>query len=146
VVGDGAAAAAVTNEPGRPGPGASGRDPFIDFVRAFSLLIVVLWHWVFTILLWNPDGPHASNPIGFTRGLFLVTWLFQVMPLFFFVVTPTPWPGSGPPTERSRPGGTAGGRRCGGSRSGVCANCSCRRWHYSACGSASASSSPVSTT
>jgi hypothetical protein len=54
-------------------------------VRAFSLLIVVMWHWVFTILLWNPDGPHASNPIGFTRGLYLLTWLLQVMPLFFFV-------------------------------------------------------------
>ena len=61
------------------------RDAFIDFVRAFSLLVVVAWHWVFTIIIWKPDGPHASNPIGFTRGLFIATWLFQVMPLFFFV-------------------------------------------------------------
>lgn len=63
----------------------NGRDRFIDFVRALSLLVVVLWHWVFTILLWEDDGPHASNPIGFTRGLFVATWLLQVMPLFFFV-------------------------------------------------------------
>jgi peptidoglycan/LPS O-acetylase OafA/YrhL len=62
-----------------------GRDVFIDFMRAFSLLVVVCWHWVFTILLWQPDGPHATNPIGFTHGLFIVTWLFQVMPLFFFI-------------------------------------------------------------
>ena len=61
------------------------RDAFIDFVRAFSLLVVVAWHWVFTIIIWKPDGPHASNPIGFTNGLFIATWLFQVMPLFFFV-------------------------------------------------------------
>jgi len=61
------------------------RDAFIDFVRAFSLLVVVAWHWVFTIIIWKPDGPYASNPIGFTRGLFIATWLFQVMPLFFFV-------------------------------------------------------------
>lgn len=61
------------------------RDRFIDFVRAFSLLVVVAWHWVFTIIIWRNDGPHASNPIGFTRGLFVATWLFQVMPLFFFV-------------------------------------------------------------
>jgi peptidoglycan/LPS O-acetylase OafA/YrhL len=61
------------------------RDVFIDFVRAFSLLVVVAWHWVFTILLWEKDGPHASNPIGMTHGLFLVTWLLQVMPLFFFI-------------------------------------------------------------
>lgn len=64
---------------------AAERDPFIDFVRAFSLLVVVAWHWVFTIIIWQPDGPHASNPIGFTRGLFFATWLLQVMPLFFFV-------------------------------------------------------------
>ncbi len=61
------------------------RDRYIDFIRAFSLLVVVAWHWVFTIIVWRPDGPHATNPIGFTRGLFIATWLFQVMPLFFFV-------------------------------------------------------------
>lgn len=63
----------------------SGRDPFIDFIRAFSLLVVVAWHWVFTIIIWRDDGPHASNPIGFTSGLFIATWLLQVMPLFFLV-------------------------------------------------------------
>ncbi|MGH9213292.1 MAG: acyltransferase family protein [Acidimicrobiales bacterium] len=64
---------------------APGRDSFIDFVRAFSLLVVVAWHWVFTIIVWRADGPHATNPIGFTRGMFVATWLLQVMPLFFFV-------------------------------------------------------------
>jgi Acyltransferase family len=54
-------------------------------VRAFSLLVVIAWHWVFTIVLWRPDGPHATSPIGFTRGLWLLTWLLQVMPLFFYV-------------------------------------------------------------
>lgn len=68
-----------------PPAAAGGRDAFIDFIRAFSLLVVVAWHWVFTIIIWKGDGPHASNPIGFTRGLFIATWLFQVMPLFFFV-------------------------------------------------------------
>jgi hypothetical protein len=80
----GGQATTVTDRP--PGTLAPGeRDPFIDFVRAFSLLVVVAWHWVFTIIIWQPDGPHASNPIGFTRGLFIATWLLQVMPLFFFV-------------------------------------------------------------
>jgi Acyltransferase family len=46
---------------------------------------VVAWHWVFTIIVWEDDGPHATNPIGFTTGLWLATWLFQVMPLFFYV-------------------------------------------------------------
>jgi len=66
-------------------PAAPGRDNYIDFLRAFSLLIVVAWHWVFTIVVWKDDGPHATNPIGFTTGLWAVTWLLQVMPLFFYV-------------------------------------------------------------
>lgn len=64
---------------------AQAREPFVDFMRAFSLIVVVLWHWVFTIVVWEDDGPHASNPIGFTSGLWLATWLLQVMPLFFYV-------------------------------------------------------------
>lgn len=64
---------------------ATERDRFVEFVRAFSLLVVVAWHWVFTIIIWQDDGPHATNPIGFTRGLWVATWLLQVLPLFFFV-------------------------------------------------------------
>lgn len=62
----------------------AARDELIDTLRALSLLVVVLWHWVFTTITWRPDGPHASNPIGVTRGLWLATWLLQVLPLFFF--------------------------------------------------------------
>ena len=62
-----------------------GRDKYVDFIRAFSLLVVVAWHWVFTIIVWEDDGPHATNPIGFTRGIWLATWAFQVMPVFFYV-------------------------------------------------------------
>ncbi len=63
----------------------AARNSYIDFLRAFSLLVVVAWHWVFTIVRWSDDGPHATNPIGFTTGLWMVTWLLQVMPLFFYV-------------------------------------------------------------
>lgn len=63
----------------------SPRNAYIDFLRAFSLLVVVAWHWVFTILIWSDDGPHATNPIGFTTGMWAATWLLQVMPLFFYV-------------------------------------------------------------
>lgn len=64
---------------------SSTRNTYIDFMRAFSLLVVVAWHWVFTIVIWKDDGPHATNPIGFTTGLWAATWLLQVMPLFFYV-------------------------------------------------------------
>ena len=70
---------------GASGASAPGRDRYIDFLRAFSLLVVVAWHWVFTIVIWKDDGPHATSPIGFTTGLWAATWLLQVMPLFFYV-------------------------------------------------------------
>ncbi|HRE00934.1 MAG TPA: hypothetical protein PLV68_06515, partial [Ilumatobacteraceae bacterium] len=54
----GATASEITGAP-------AGRDPYVDFLRAFSLLVVVAWHWVFTIIIWRDDGPHATNPIGF---------------------------------------------------------------------------------
>ena len=67
-----------------PAPAEQRRDLLIDTIRAVSLLVVVVWHWVFTVVVWEVDGPHANNPIGVTRGLWLATWLLQVMPLFFF--------------------------------------------------------------
>ena len=61
------------------------RDRYIDFLRALSLVVVVIWHWVFTILVVNGETVTPTNPIGFTRGLWIATWVFQVMPVFFFV-------------------------------------------------------------
>jgi hypothetical protein len=61
------------------------RDEFIDLCRAFSLLMVVLWHWIFTIVVWRASGPSADSPLGFTRNLWILTWVLQVMPVFFFV-------------------------------------------------------------
>ncbi|MDH3729930.1 MAG: acyltransferase [Acidimicrobiia bacterium] len=66
-------------------PGTKTRDDYVDFLRAFSLVIVVLWHWVFTILEVSADTVSPSNPIGYTQGMWVVTWLLQVMPIFFFV-------------------------------------------------------------
>jgi fucose 4-O-acetylase-like acetyltransferase len=60
------------------------RDLFIDTVRALSLFVVVAYHWTFTTITWDAQGPHASNPIGVTRGLWMATWVLQVMPAFFF--------------------------------------------------------------
>lgn len=64
---------------------AQTRDPFVDLVRAASLTVVVIWHWAFTIIVVGPDGMYPTNPVGETTGLWLATWLLQVMPLFFFV-------------------------------------------------------------
>jgi len=69
----------------RPADAPTGRDELIDVVRAAALGVVVVYHWCFTVVRWHEDGPHASNPIGSTPGLWLATWGLQVMPLFFVV-------------------------------------------------------------
>jgi fucose 4-O-acetylase-like acetyltransferase len=61
------------------------RDRYVDALRAGSLFVVVLWHWVFTVVVWGSAGPHLSNPIGTTHGMWFLTWFLQVMPVFFFV-------------------------------------------------------------
>ncbi|OLB76330.1 MAG: hypothetical protein AUI14_19160 [Actinobacteria bacterium 13_2_20CM_2_71_6] len=64
----------------------NGRNAYVDWLRAFSLLVVILWHWAFTLITWNPaNGPHANSPLGFTKGFWILTWLLQVMPLFFYI-------------------------------------------------------------
>jgi len=68
-----------------PAPVTQARDRYIDFLRAFSLVVVVIWHWVFTILQINETTVTPSNPIGFTKGMWAITWVLQVMPVFFFV-------------------------------------------------------------
>ncbi|MFI7537341.1 acyltransferase [Streptosporangium sp. NPDC049376] len=65
--------------------GGPKRDKYIDWLRAVSLIVVVVWHWAFTILQWGPAGPSPTSPLGFTSGLWILTWLFQVLPLFFYV-------------------------------------------------------------
>lgn len=78
---------AMTHAPPAPphGQDVHGRNAYVDWLRAVSLIVVVIWHWAFTILQWQADGPHATSPLRFTSGFWLVTWLFQVMPLFFYI-------------------------------------------------------------
>src|SRR5690606_18026717 len=38
-----------------------------------------------TLLYWSDDGPRATSPLGFLDGFWALTWLLQVMPLFFYI-------------------------------------------------------------
>lgn len=58
------------------------RDPLLDLLRTAAIVVVVCWHWVFTLVTWH-DGPRTDNPVGTLPGLWLLTWFMQVMPLFF---------------------------------------------------------------
>lgn len=62
------------------------RDRTVDALRALAIVVVVLWHWVFSVTHWNDDGRLVMpNPVGDVPGLWLATWVLQVMPLFFVV-------------------------------------------------------------
>jgi hypothetical protein len=61
------------------------RDRFVDFLRALSICVVVLWHWVFSITQWHDGGLSMPNPVGDIPGLWTATWLLQIMPVFFVV-------------------------------------------------------------
>jgi hypothetical protein len=61
------------------------RDRYVDFLRAASILVVVLGHWLIAIIAWDHGVIRSTSAIGKQSGLWLATWLFQVMPVFFFV-------------------------------------------------------------
>jgi fucose 4-O-acetylase-like acetyltransferase len=64
----------------------AGRDRVVDLLRAVSIATVVLWHWVFSVT--HVDGRGAltmPNPIDSVPGLWLGTWVLQIMPVFFVV-------------------------------------------------------------
>jgi fucose 4-O-acetylase-like acetyltransferase len=61
------------------------RDRYVDFLRAFSIAVVVLGHWLMATVEWTPRGLRAGNALQVVPVLQPLTWLLQVMPVFFFV-------------------------------------------------------------
>src|SRR4249919_1559235 len=61
------------------------RDRYVDFLRAASIVAVVFGHWFISINHLERDIYSTPTAVGLTSGMWLATWLFQVMPVFFFV-------------------------------------------------------------
>lgn len=61
------------------------RDRFLDLLRGGSIVAVVLGHWLVTDLYWSGGGIQHRSALGEAPGLWPLTWVFQVIPLFFFV-------------------------------------------------------------
>ena len=62
------------------------RDRTVDTVRALCIVVVVLWHWVFSITHVSGRGALTMpNPIDEIPAGWLATWVLQVMPAFFVV-------------------------------------------------------------
>lgn len=62
----------------------NSRDVAIDAIRTWSLAVVVLGHFIMQIVYWSPQGiPVGSNTLSSAPAWPFITWLLQVMPLFF---------------------------------------------------------------
>jgi peptidoglycan/LPS O-acetylase OafA/YrhL len=61
------------------------RDRSVDLLRAAAILAVVFGHWFIGIIHWDGGVIRTTSAVGVTSYLWLMTWLFQVMPIFFFV-------------------------------------------------------------
>jgi acyltransferase-like protein len=62
------------------------RDRYVDLLRVGSLGVVVLGHWLMAVVVTGPDGAvHTTNLLAILPSLQPLTWLLQVMPVFFFV-------------------------------------------------------------
>jgi fucose 4-O-acetylase-like acetyltransferase len=63
----------------------ASRDRYVDFLRALSILVVVIGHWTIALIYWDGGVIRSTSAIGKAPGLWMATWLCQVMPVFFFV-------------------------------------------------------------
>lgn len=60
-----------------------GRDPFVDVLRVGAICTVAVGHWIMPVLTPHGDTVSAGNSLA-TPGWWVLTWLAQVMPVFFF--------------------------------------------------------------
>ena len=64
----------------------ASRDKYIDLLRVASLGTVVLGHWLMAAVTVGGDGQvEVGNLLAVRPGLQLLTWVLQIMPVFFFV-------------------------------------------------------------
>jgi hypothetical protein len=61
------------------------RDRYVDFLRAASIVAMMVGHWLIGLIARNGGVIRSAGAKGRPSGLWLGTWLLQVMPVFFFV-------------------------------------------------------------
>lgn len=69
--------------PSRTASPARVRDPFLDVLRVLGMAAVVFQHWTIPVLSFDGSRLTTGNALS-TPGVWVVTWLSQVMPLVFF--------------------------------------------------------------
>ena len=61
------------------------RERYVDFLRVLSLGIVMLGHWLMAAVEWRDGRLVAGNVLEAAPAAQWLTWLFQIMPVFFIV-------------------------------------------------------------
>ncbi len=61
------------------------RNRYVDFLRAMSILAVVVGHWLVAAPYMQDGAVQGGHLLGIAPWTQWLTWLFQVMPVFFFV-------------------------------------------------------------
>lgn len=61
------------------------RNRYADFLRAASILVVVLGHWMMAVLWWEDGEITSQNLLLVVPSARILTWLLMVMPVFFIV-------------------------------------------------------------
>jgi hypothetical protein len=64
----------------------AGRERYIDLLRAIAITTVVLGHWLITVIGYDPAGQLTGHSaLADLPWAKPITWLVQVLPLFFLV-------------------------------------------------------------
>jgi len=63
----------------------ASRNRYVDFLRGASITAVVLGHWLIAAPYYEPGKPDMQHLLAVSPWSQWITWIFQVMPIFFFV-------------------------------------------------------------
>jgi hypothetical protein len=61
------------------------RNRYVDFLRAASILVVITGHWLIAAFYYHDGSLTPSDLLQIRPKMQWLTWLFQVMPIFFIV-------------------------------------------------------------
>jgi peptidoglycan/LPS O-acetylase OafA/YrhL len=61
------------------------RNRYVDFLRAVSILVVITGHWLIVALHYHDGSLTIGDMLVIKPDMQWLTWIFQVMPVFFIV-------------------------------------------------------------
>ena len=61
------------------------RNRYVDLLRAVSIIVVIVGHWLIATAWFNDGALEQGHLLKSHPGTQWLTWLFQVMPIFFIV-------------------------------------------------------------